>query len=217
MILGFSDFHGDKRAVENASQVVTEQKPDLVVVAGDLANNNRETALGFLNELSRPYAPLFFVPGNLDSATLLDSPPPDNAYCIHGACRRFRGVTFLGLGGSVRGPFETPFEYEELTAKIALESSCQGLESSKLVLVTHCPPKNTKVDRTLAGIHAGSFSVRDFIETRSPDLTICGHIHEAMGVDYVGKSLVVNVGAAQQGYYGIVQFENKVRIRLSRF
>jgi hypothetical protein len=43
--------------------------------------------------------------------------------------------------------------------------------------------------------------VRSFIEERQPDVVVCGHIHEARGMDRLGKSVLVNCGPAGKGYY----------------
>ena len=51
-----------------------------------------------------------------------------------------------------------------------------------LVLVCHCPPLGTPLDRVREGVHAGSQAVREFIEEQQPEVFFCGHIHEAAGV-----------------------------------
>ena len=69
------------------------------------------------------------------------------------------------------------------------------------ILVAHCPPYQTAIDRIHSGLHVGSHSVRSFIETYQPDLCISGHIHEAPGEDTIGRTHLINPGMLAQGGY----------------
>jgi len=62
-----------------------------------------------------------------------------------------------------------------------------------VILVTHAPPYNTKVDQILEE-HAGNKSLRKIIQEIQPALVVCGHLHECVGKDYIGKTLVINPG-----------------------
>jgi Icc-related predicted phosphoesterase len=70
---------------------------------------------------------------------------------------------------------------------------------SPLILVCHCPPLGTPLDRVRQGVHAGSRAVREFIDRCQPEYFFCGHIHEAEGVQAeLGRTRAVNVG--KRGY-----------------
>ncbi len=70
---------------------------------------------------------------------------------------------------------------------------------SPLVLICHCPPRDTDLDRIHNGLHGGSSAVREFLERRQPEYFFCGHIHEAAGVaQQLGKTRAVNAG--KRGY-----------------
>jgi Icc-related predicted phosphoesterase len=89
-------------------------------------------------------------------------------------------------------PFDTPGEYSEaeLTARLL---PFAGL--TPLVLICHCPPKDTVLDRVREGAHYGSTAVREFIEKHQPEYFFCGHIHEAAGAETtIGKTRCWNVG-----------------------
>ena len=64
-----------------------------------------------------------------------------------------------------------------------------------IVLVTHAPVYNTKLD-FLKGIgHAGNLSIRKFINRVNPKLVICGHFHENFGVvDKINQTKIINPG-----------------------
>jgi len=80
----------------------------------------------------------------------------------------------------------------------ALRSGLAELDRSELdalVVVSHVPPKDTVADRLFSGEHVGSTVLRRFIEEVRPDLCLCGHIHESVGSDHLGATLVCNPGA----------------------
>lgn len=86
------------------------------------------------------------------------------------------------------------------TAKAELASRLEKFDSlHPLVLICHCPPKQTKLDQSGPGQHFGSTSVRDFIERNQPAYFYCGHIHEAAGVhETIGQTQGWNVGKRGQ-------------------
>jgi Icc-related predicted phosphoesterase len=86
-----------------------------------------------------------------------------------------------------------------------------------LVLVSHSPPKNTRLDMVWSGEHVGSIAVRNFIEKFKPALVISGHVHEARGIDSVGETTLVNTGPALAGNYAEIRLEDKVTVSLGNF
>jgi len=216
-LLAFSDFHGSRIVVETASQVAQKESPDLVVVAGDIAHDDFEMARGLLEILTISKVPVLFVPGNMDSPVLARGVNLRSAQCIHGECIYCGDMAFIGLGGATIGPFIAPFEYEESEAASILEKALRSFGGGRLVLVSHCPPKNTKVDLTRFKTHIGSTSVRRFIEQTNPVLAICGHVHEAAGLDRVGSTVVVNPGVGAAGFFAIVKLDREVNVKLSSF
>jgi len=71
------------------------------------------------------------------------------------------------------------------------------------IYVTHAPPYNTKLDVLYNGGHAGSRSVRKFIEELSPPLSLHGHIHESHRMtneieDRIGNTICINPGQTKQ-------------------
>ena len=64
---------------------------------------------------------------------------------------------------------------------------------------------DTNCDRIRDGSHVGSHAVREFIEIHQPRVCICGHIHESMATDRIGKTAVVNPGRLGKGGYAWVR------------
>ena len=215
-LLACADFHGSQEAVEKVSDLALREETDLIVVAGDIANNSLRTATEFLGILKKTNLPTVFVPGNLDSKSLVDWQDA-SVESIHGRAYKYQGFVFLGLGGASKGPFYTPFEYDESEAASILNEAYRSVKEERLILISHCPPKNTSLDRTFSGVHAGSISVRRFIEKAQPILAICAHIHEGRGVDQIGETRLVNTGAAFHDYYATLGLNEELKIDLARF
>jgi hypothetical protein len=215
-ILAFTDFHGNQEAYEKAKQIIALQKPDFAIVAGDIINYDSQRAKQLLSDLASAGRPIYYVPGNMDNAELGSWTGGGNLRGLHGRCENLENVSLIGLGGSPHGPFRTVFEYSEEEAAELLEKAMRDYRGRKLILVTHCPPKNTKVDRVSSGEHAGSISVRRFIEKAQPQLVISGHIHEAQGVDKIGKSTLVNTGPARSGDFAKIAMADDVTVSFAK-
>ncbi len=188
-LLVFSDIHGDLRSLERL--MATEA--DYYIAAGDLVSWAR--GLDRVGEIMRPKADrVLVIPGNHES------PADIAAFCatygftgLHGVSRQFGRWHVAGLGCSSPTPFNTPGEYseEEIAWRLTPFASLDPL-----ILVCHCPPKPSLLDRSRdAQHHFGSTAVAAFIESKQPRYFFCGHVHEAEGVvEQLGATTGVNVG-----------------------
>ena len=189
-LLIFSDIHGDEAALKR----LMRQEADYYFAAGDLVTWGRNLEkLGPIMQDRRDR--VYVMPGNHESAA-------DVAlFCKQFGFHNFHEQSMTigehlvcGLGYSNPTPFHTPGEYSEQEIEDRLAKF-----GSPHVLICHCPPKGTKLDRAAPGEHYGSRSIRDFIEAKQPAYFYCGHIHEAAGVtDRLGKTVAYNVGKAGQ-------------------
>lgn len=216
-LLALSDFHGNGFAFAETSKLPSILNVDVVVISGDITHDDVESAKGLLSMFSGKGVPVMFVPGNMDSRALTANLNLKDVKCIHGVGEHYNDFVFVGLGGSTKTPFNSPFEYTEAEASSILRKASENLRVKRLILVSHCPPKNTKVDQAHANLHIGSVAVRAFIEEVKPILVVCGHAHEARGVDRVGETLIVNPGPAHQWFYAVVNVDSKVEAKLCRF
>jgi Icc-related predicted phosphoesterase len=69
------------------------------------------------------------------------------------------------------------------------------------ILVTHVPPYgildnvNSNIARPeWTGRHAGSKAILQYIKQYQPSYVFCGHIHEAEGIEKIGKTSIYNLG-----------------------
>lgn len=209
-----TDIHG---RADILGKILASAGPfDLVVVSGDLTDfGNKKTADEIISILKKAGKPVFAVPGNCDPPEVRDAIEAAGV-SLHNKKKEQDGYTFAGFGGSTPTPFNTPFEMPEEEFSTNLGSLCTAASGAKrLVLVTHAPPKNTGCDTLPGGAHAGSQAVRDAVETRQPTFLFCGHIHEGISTETIGKTVVVNPGPARSGNYGIADLKSK-KIRLER-
>jgi hypothetical protein len=213
-LLAFTDFHGNQEAYGKAKKLIAETKPTLVIIAGDVFNHDFNRAKQHLVDLASAGRPLYFVPGNMDGAELASWPGDANIRGLHGRCEYMGGVALVGLGGSPYGQFKTVFEYSEKDARGVLERGRSAYHGGKLVLVSHCPPRDTKLDKVSSGDHVGSTSVREYVEKHEPILVISGHVHEARGIDSIGESTLVNPGPANNGKYASITVNETIKVRL---
>jgi hypothetical protein len=160
--------------------------------------------------------PLFFVPGNMDSPELASWAGTGSVRPLHGRWAIVGAVFLIGLGGSPSGPFRTPFEVRDEKATMLLGEAVASFSVGTLVLVSHCPPMNTRLDIVPSGEHAGSMAVRCFIEKFKPALVISGHIHEAKGIDSMGGTTLINPGPAR-GNYAEITLNSNVSVRVANF
>lgn len=217
-MLAAADFHGQPEVFKKTALKANQIGVNIVVACGDLTHfGSLQVASKLLSLFQDLQMPLLFVPGNCDPPALTRE-KVGTAESIHGRCRQVDQYNFLGVGGSSPSPFSTPFELAETEIAQILttaQRNCQSKHPS--VVVSHSPPKNTRADKTFTGAHVGSSSVKAFIEKAKPILVLCGHIHEAVGVDTVDKTVVVNTGPAIHGYYATIDLDQKVKVKINRF
>lgn len=194
-VLFFSDIHSDLGALRRLIDI----EADYYFCAGDLVSWAR--GLDQVGEILKAKAGrMLLIPGNHESETDI------SAFCdqygfenMHGRTRSIGGVQIAALGYSNPTPFNTPGEYSEaqIEARLAMLAS-----PNPQILVCHCPPKGTPLDLGGGGRHFGSTAVANFIDQVSPRYFLCGHIHEAEGVQVTlgsqFRTTGVNVG--KQGF-----------------
>lgn len=95
------------------------------------------------------------------------------------------------------------------------------LDYSRTVFLCHDTPKNcldmiTNKKSPMYGKHLGDEYFSAYIKKYQPLLVICGHMHENQGKCKIGKTLVVNPGAAYEGKAALIEIENE-RIKNVRF
>jgi Icc-related predicted phosphoesterase len=214
-ILIIADIHGEFEKAAHAIDKIKTEGIDLIVCPGDFTDmfavpegfSQLDIADMVLQKIMALKIPVLCVPGNHDPYDVLELFNEYNVN-LHDKVKVVKGVTFIGWGGAAT-PFNTPFESSEEETAEYLEELHKKLKGKDFVLVVHNPPSNTNVDVTFSKKHVGSPAIRRFIEKSQPMLAISAHIHEAKGIDKLGKTTLFYPGALFEGYYGVVEINGK--------
>ena len=207
------DVHDRFDAVGDA--VARTGPVDVLVVGGDITTFGTPDDAERAVEGWRPLAPrLLAVAGNCDSPEI-DARLVELGVSLDGHGVEIDGVGFFGASAAPHSPLHTPYEVpdEELGRRAAAGlAEIDGVPVR--IFCPHAPPYDTACDRLRSGQHVGSQALRMFVDREQPDLLLCGHIHEARGIDDVGRTRVVNPGPVASGHYALVEVGENVSVEL---
>lgn len=208
IIIALADIHGK---LDHLPEVANDLRgADLVLIAGDITNfGNRADAQMILSQLRQYNTNILAVSGNCDPVGV-DEYLSDEGVNIGGKCIEKDGICFAGLGGSLPCHGLTPNEMPEQRFFESLASVESKLTSSRFIFVSHQPAWDCRIDRC-GDKHSGSEAIRSFIEKNKPMVAVSGHVHEAVGVDRIGETTVVNPGAFRDGSYAYIMVDTEVR------
>jgi len=123
----------------------------------------------------------------------------------------FLETVFISMGKLAKADGRVSEEEIALRA----HSGWKDIQSARTtIFVPHAPPANTMVDLLTNGNHVGSTAIRKFIEQHHPTVVVCGHIHEARGIDTLGASKIINCGPAGKGYYAVITLGKEVLLEM---
>jgi uncharacterized protein len=203
-ILTISDIHGQYEDF-NLKKL---PKADVILVAGDLTNfgmhppisyqlqaeHELEMARDWFEQLHQHCPRILWVQGNHD----IDM--PDNFLEPFAQNIRDQSITLEHDDQriSLRGVSLTcAFDKPHLAQQWAFTTINRLADSSAFdfgyhdIIVSHGPPLN-RLDRTKFGQHIGSPALQKHVLEFQPKLVVCGHVHEAVGVQALGQSMIVN-------------------------
>ena len=213
-----SDLHGHREAFLKAASEAKRLDVELILVCGDITNfGHVNQAASLFEPLTSLNLPLLYVPGNCDLSSFFEE-KIDNAHNIHASCVKIKDHAFIGVGGAPSSYLKTPLEFPEDWLMNSLNRGFAMCSSAdKLIVVSHAPPFNTKVDLAYMNRHIGSRSIRRFVEEKNPLAVFCGHVHETRGIDWIGETLVTNPGPAKNGNYAQAEINDIVEVKLGTF
>jgi uncharacterized protein len=187
-LLIFSDIHNDWKTLER----LLARDADYYIAAGDQVTWAK--GIERCGEILKSRGDKVWVlPGNHESAAqVAEMCEKNRLHNFHEQHFQVGRWQVAGLGYSSPTPFNTPGEYSEPQIAQRL-LPFEALDP--LVLICHAPPYGTRLDQIRPGLHAGSRSIREFIDRKQPAYFFCGHIHEAEGVvEQFGATRAQNVG-----------------------
>ncbi|PJE81814.1 hypothetical protein COU58_00615 [Candidatus Pacearchaeota archaeon CG10_big_fil_rev_8_21_14_0_10_32_42] len=185
-ILAISDIHGDLGLVKKIEKLINKEKIDLVILAGDQTWFEKMEE-GLVGPLTKKTA--LIIPSNHESENTIKKWEKiyPNLKSIHKQSFEKNGVGFFGSGTLEWGMINKKSQiYEEL--KNAHEKI---KHLNKKIMITHEPPAGSAIE--LLGF-PGTYGITKAIEKFSPDILICGHIHEGGGlIEKIHNTKVINV------------------------
>lgn len=206
-LLVISDLHANNDRLDKLDEQF--KKADGVIFAGDFAECFKpETGKAALDRLCKKHENIFAVLGNCDNEQFMED-LENQDICIEKSLVYFEGLALCGAGGGSKFTGKTEFERteEEIISDFdiidsAIKDTGDASLWDSLVLVCHNPPKATVVDAVNAEVHAGSPLFTEYIKEHQPVCVICGHIHEGVGTEKIGNTLVINPGSfGEKGTY----------------
>ncbi len=213
-IFAISDIHGSIKAIDLTAGLI--KNSDIIIISGDITKNgSKSEAAKVLGRIEIHNKNILAVHGNIDKIEVKEL-LEEKGYSIHGTCRAINGIAFFGVGGSSPTPMKTPTEYSEEKIMEFLDDGYKQVNGEYItVLVSHTPPRGTR-DRTYIGLRGGSKSVKKFLKTNHIDLCLTGHIHEACGVENLGKGIVANSGCFKKGRYLSIEIGDSICVNQQR-
>lgn len=186
----FSDLHCSRSAAEKLA--IMAKNADILIGAGDFGNI-RSGLSQTINILQTLPQPAVLMPGNSESFEELEAACENwpSAHVLHGSGIEIEGIPFWGIGGGVPvTPFGSwSYDFTEAEAEAMLKDCPKNG-----ILISHYPPKGY-LDISSSGRSLGSRAVLAAMERCSPQLLVCGHIHESGGKEVkVGSTTVINAG-----------------------
>ena len=185
-IFAVTDAHADLANLSRSLRRAEELGVDVIAYSGDI-----ESVEGVKLLASCPI-PALMVAGNMDWPEIV-AEARRAGISVEGELREIEGYYFLGVSGLFH-------------ANSALKAYQLAKEvKAPIILISHHPPYGSKVDVAFNGAHIGSKYVRRMVEDLNVILNLSGHVHEARGVDRIGRALVINPGPLSMGYCALVE------------
>jgi uncharacterized protein len=194
-ILAASDIHGDTDLVKKLAQQAEKENVDLVVLCGDLTMGEMSTQ-NLIGPFAAKHKKVLLIPGNHETVATADfmadvyDPYAKN---IHGYSVKYKEVGIFGAGGATNVGPKPPVDEGEMYDLLKKGfDKVRGLK--KKIMVTHIHPSESKIEK-FSRFVPGSDAVRKAVERFKPDILLCGHVHEAEGLEEkIGNTRVINVG-----------------------
>jgi len=191
-ILAAGDLHGDTRQVEKLAERAKKEKVDLVILCGDISDKEFKTE-GMVGPFLKKNQRVILVPGNHETIATADFLAELYGITnLHGYSVNIGDVGLFGCGFANMGP--TPPLREREIYEILKKGHEKVKKSKRKIMVTHVHPSETLIEK-LSTFVTGSSGVRDAVKKFKPDILLCGHVHEASGIEEkIGKTRVINAG-----------------------
>lgn len=185
-IYAVADIHGKEARIADLKLGIVNEKPDILILAGDIFNYRISQHV--IDLIAGLDIPVFGIRGNTDPKYLEPKMVNLTPISLLGPIPcKINDYELLGLSGTIALPFVTKTAWFEAKAIAPLKK----IIKKNTILVTHPPPRGL-CDRVANRFCAGSFQIKNLIDSHPPMMLLCGHIHEQSGFKYYDNTLIVN-------------------------
>ena len=193
-----------------------EDPVDLILYAGDDISRFDGDGRNVFSELAKEtrLGKVLAVIGNDDLPQSKDILEAEGVHDLYREPFVQGDHVFLGQEGAIKGgPGLTLHSEKEIQQH--LEDQYNSFEEKIPVLVSHVPPNGIlDIAQRFEQRHIGSQSVREFVDSENPVLTVCGHCHQFGGRAEKGDfGTVINIASHDdsnaKGRYGIVELDGR--------
>ena len=197
-IICFSDTHGLHRA-EKLNVWFHNNPGDILLFAGDAQRNELDDGTDFIDWLhTLPYTHKVAIFGNHDFNSKnmsFQSDFYDDIKILNQNIVYVEGIKIFG------SPFSPKYgNWCFMKEDFELKKLYQEIPQDTKILITHSPAFGI-LDKTCEGFNAGSKSLLEKIEDlRFLRYHICGHIHEAYGIEMMGIRDSINASVVDENY-----------------
>jgi len=195
-IVVISDTHTQHRKVKLPDA-------DMIIHAGDISSRGlQHEVFDFYQWFgSLDYKYKIFIAGNHDfyfekhsQATILKE-IPDNLIYLNDSGVEIEG---LKIWGSPIQPWFYDWAFNRHRGD-AIKKHWNLIPRNTDILITHGPAYGV-LDKTIRGMPVGCEELRKSIDTIKPKVFICGHIHEAYGVEEISETKFINASVLDEHY-----------------
>lgn len=136
--------------------------------------------------------------------------------------KKYKGISLLGFGGFMDASANKSVRSKEWQAKVEVRNKKAKNKMNSLIkrvrgnsiFIFHYPPfgvfdKILDKKNPFYGGRTGVDFFRKAILKKKPLLVLCGHMHENYGRAKIGKTIVVNPGAAVEGKAAIIEIDEE--------
>ena len=178
------------------------QRPDAVVITGDLSDFGRAGEYAHLAQLLAPLSmPVYLMPGNHDERDQLRRSFPTHTYLGQGGFIQYSvnvgGLRLLAIDTCVPGQSHGALCEDRLAW---LETRLEASSSEPVVIAMHHPPFRTLIGHMdQIGLLEGAAALEALV-ARFPNVerVICGHLHRAIDVRFGGTIASTSPAPAHQ-------------------
>jgi len=192
-ILAVADLHGDISLAKALAKKAEQEQVDTVILCGDIVASD-ESPEGIVGQFTKKNKRVILLPGNHESLATINflselySATNLHAYSMYIGGKKEIGI--FGCGFANMGPFGLPDQEIHAILKKGF-NYIKG--AKKKIMITHAHPSGTLMEK-LSQFIPGSEGVQKAVEELQPDILLCGHVHEAEGIEEkLGNTLIINV------------------------